>query len=193
MYYQRNKKIGIVEIIIIINVVLFVLPRFLAFILANNFFINLFYGLFALHINKDFIFTINNGAFWQLLTSIFLHGDFMHIFFNMFALYVFGKILEENWGKMKFLLLHIAPPYQIYSMSQKYKSNLSIPPLGILYIGKSLEDEGHQVEVIDCNYEQKPQIRIKQVINSVDAVGINVNSFIFKEVAQTAKWIKEQE
>ena len=42
---------------------------------------------------------------WQIITHMFMHGGFMHIFFNMFALYSFGSALEQMWGSKKFLFL----------------------------------------------------------------------------------------
>ena len=40
---------------------------------------------------------------WQLLTYAFLHGSFMHVVFNMFALGMFGAPLEYTWGNKRFL------------------------------------------------------------------------------------------
>ena len=40
---------------------------------------------------------------WQLLTYGFLHGDLMHIAFNMFGLWMFGRDLERLWGPQRFL------------------------------------------------------------------------------------------
>jgi membrane associated rhomboid family serine protease len=40
---------------------------------------------------------------WQLVTYGFLHGDMMHIFFNMFGLWMFGRELEVLWGPRRFL------------------------------------------------------------------------------------------
>ncbi len=42
-------------------------------------------------------------AFWQLLTYGFLHGSPMHIFFNMFGLWMFGRDLENFMGSRRFL------------------------------------------------------------------------------------------
>ena len=44
---------------------------------------------------------------WQPVTSMFLHGGFLHIAFNMFVLWQFGKYLEELWGTKKFLIFYI--------------------------------------------------------------------------------------
>lgn len=43
---------------------------------------------------------------WQAVTYMFLHGDFGHIFFNMFALVSFGSILEREWGAARFLVFY---------------------------------------------------------------------------------------
>ena len=40
---------------------------------------------------------------WQFVTYMFLHGGFGHIFFNMFALWMFGVELERTWGTKEFL------------------------------------------------------------------------------------------
>ena len=43
---------------------------------------------------------------WQIITHMFLHGDFGHILGNMFALWMFGSILENVWGPKRFLLFY---------------------------------------------------------------------------------------
>jgi membrane associated rhomboid family serine protease len=43
---------------------------------------------------------------WQVVTYMFLHGGFGHIFFNMFALFSFGMILEREWGLERFLIFY---------------------------------------------------------------------------------------
>lgn len=44
---------------------------------------------------------------WQLFTHMFTHGSVMHIFFNMFALWMFGSILENVFGPRKFLMFYL--------------------------------------------------------------------------------------
>ncbi|WP_338408632.1 rhomboid family intramembrane serine protease [uncultured Flavobacterium sp.] len=45
---------------------------------------------------------------WQTISHMFMHGGYMHIFFNMFALYSFGSALEHFWGGKKFLFFYIS-------------------------------------------------------------------------------------
>jgi len=44
---------------------------------------------------------------YQFITYMFMHGNFMHLFFNMFALWMFGYILENYWGPKRFLIFYI--------------------------------------------------------------------------------------
>ena len=44
---------------------------------------------------------------YQFLTYMFLHGSFTHILFNMFALWMFGSVIERVWGPKKFLFYYI--------------------------------------------------------------------------------------
>lgn len=43
---------------------------------------------------------------WQPVTHMFMHGGFWHLFFNMYTLYFFGRVLEERWGAKKFLVFY---------------------------------------------------------------------------------------
>lgn len=45
---------------------------------------------------------------WQPITHMFMHGNLLHIAFNMFALYSFGSMLEHFWGAKKFLFFYIS-------------------------------------------------------------------------------------
>jgi membrane associated rhomboid family serine protease len=61
-----------------------------------------FYQLFGLHFP-----TAPNFKVWQPITYMFMHGDVMHIFFNMFGLYMFGSQLEKYWGPKRFLTYYM--------------------------------------------------------------------------------------
>lgn len=55
------------------------------------------------------LWPINHPNFrpYQIFTHMFTHGGFAHIFFNMFALWMFGRILESVWGAKRFLLFYL--------------------------------------------------------------------------------------
>lgn len=44
---------------------------------------------------------------YQFITYMFMHGGFAHIFFNMFAVWMFGSVLENVWGGKKFLIFYV--------------------------------------------------------------------------------------
>lgn len=44
---------------------------------------------------------------WQLITHMFMHGNLTHIFFNMFALWMFGTAIERIWGAKRFLIYYL--------------------------------------------------------------------------------------
>jgi membrane associated rhomboid family serine protease len=58
-------------------------------------------ALFGLHYMQASDFKI-----WQVITYMFMHGNFTHLFFNMFALWMFGSALENIWGAKKFLIYY---------------------------------------------------------------------------------------
>ena len=43
----------------------------------------------------------------QIISHMFMHHDFMHILFNMYALFIFGQALENVWGSKRFLLYYM--------------------------------------------------------------------------------------
>lgn len=54
------------------------------------------------------LWPIQSGRFepWQIITYGFLHGGFNHVFFNMFALWMFGLPIERVWGSRKFSMYY---------------------------------------------------------------------------------------
>jgi membrane associated rhomboid family serine protease len=52
--------------------------------------------------------TVNTGfGPWQLVTYALLHGGIGHLFFNMFALYMFGLPIEQAWGSQRFVIYYV--------------------------------------------------------------------------------------
>ena len=52
-------------------------------------------------------FMADNFHFYQFITYLFLHANFMHILSNMFGLWMFGCVIENVWGPKKFLFYYI--------------------------------------------------------------------------------------
>lgn len=83
----------IIKNLIILNGIMLVLT-----LLARGFMIETF-ALFS--IESDFFRP------YQLITHMFMHGDFLHLFFNMYSLWIFGSVLENVWGPHKFFLYYM--------------------------------------------------------------------------------------
>lgn len=49
-----------------------------------------------------------NFQWWQVISHMFMHGNLMHIVFNMYALWAFGTPLEQAWGRNKFLFFYFS-------------------------------------------------------------------------------------
>jgi membrane associated rhomboid family serine protease len=54
------------------------------------------------------LWPLESGYFlpWQVLSYSLLHGSFNHLFFNMFAVWMFGTPLERSWGSRRFVLYY---------------------------------------------------------------------------------------
>ena len=78
---------------------------------------------------------------WQILTHMFMHGGFWHIFFNMYSLLMFGSILERSLGTKKYLIFYFvtglggvewlqARVFIANGIAQAYQQLLVTPTLG---------------------------------------------------------------
>ncbi|WP_400078074.1 rhomboid family intramembrane serine protease [Winogradskyella sp. R77965] len=84
-----------------------------------------FYQWFALYFPKNPLFQP-----WQVLTHMFMHGDVMHILFNMFALWMFGTAVEQVFGWKKFLIFYLLSGFgaaiiQVAFLYVQYNSGLT--------------------------------------------------------------------
>ncbi|MCS7136040.1 MAG: rhomboid family intramembrane serine protease [Nitrososphaerota archaeon] len=96
MHYVQEKP-KVVYVLILINLAVFVYM----FMLSNKDMMRFVYtfGLVP-------AFIMNGTAFHSFITSMFLHADFFHIFFNMYALFLLGRDCEVAYGSKKFTLLY---------------------------------------------------------------------------------------
>lgn len=86
----------IVKNLLIINALLY-----LGMVAASRFNIDL-NDILGLH-----FFMASDFKPFQIITYMFMHGSFGHLFFNMFALWMFGNVLENVWGAKRFLLFYL--------------------------------------------------------------------------------------
>jgi rhomboid protease GluP len=63
----------------------------------------------ALGVKDDTL--IRLGQLWRLITPVFLHASILHIAFNMYALFIFGRGIEARYGHGRFLLLYFLSGY----------------------------------------------------------------------------------
>lgn len=83
----------ITKILITINIVIFILQLVLGWDVVANFGAN--YAPF-----------VKSGKFYVLITSMFIHGNLIHLLFNMYALYIIGPQVESFYGKIKYLAIY---------------------------------------------------------------------------------------
>jgi membrane associated rhomboid family serine protease len=79
---------------------------------------------------------------YQFITYLFMHGDEWHLFFNMFAVWMFGSVLENVWGAKRFifyylitgvgaaLIQYVIYYFQIQDLTNHFNSLLDLPDYG---------------------------------------------------------------
>ena len=86
----------------------------------------------------------------QLLTHMFMHANFTHLFFNMFTLWMFGKTLENKWGAKRFLTYYLITGFGA----------------ALIYVGYI------QFQIVNISAELNPEL-INQVINPTNNTKIS--------------------
>lgn len=76
---------------------------------------------------------ILRGQYWRLLTSAFLHADFLHLLFNMYALVVLGRFVETALGKGRFLGVYLFSTLTGGIMSFLFTPNVSVGASGAIF------------------------------------------------------------
>lgn len=92
LYVARSENAYLTWSIVLINVIVFLLVRMNPRLILEFATIPLL--------------TIRFSEPYRLLTSMFTHSDVLHLFFNMFALFIFGPDIEKVLGKLRYLALY---------------------------------------------------------------------------------------
>ena len=93
----KPKKIIITYLLIAINVIMYLITLFA--------FDNFDYGLIVLGANNRLL--VLDGEIHRLITSAFLHGNLIHLFVNMYSLWIIGSQVETYIGKIKYLVVYL--------------------------------------------------------------------------------------
>lgn len=113
------KKPIVTYALIIINVIVFLLSLF------NESIIQMF------AVNRFFIADL--GQYYRLFTGIFLHANFLHLIFNMYALYVIGMQLESFLGKGKYLAVYLLSGLGGSMLSIFFDNGFSVGASGAIF------------------------------------------------------------
>jgi len=151
----------VVKNILIINLLVFLGTEFLA---GQG--INVTQYL-ALH-----YFTSDNFYPHQLVTYMFMHGGISHIFFNMFAVWMFGKVLEQVWGPKRFLIYYMATGIGA-GLIQLLVAYIRIIPLNELVTPEQMDyivTNGYELLQTNRNYSDPVSGQLNILIN-ISTVG----------------------
>ena len=163
----------VVKNLIVINVLMYLITA-----ITGNF----MYENFALFYFKSPFFKP-----FQLVTHMFMHGGFAHILFNMYALFIFGSVLERVWGSQKFLFYYFVTGI-----------GAALLHLGVM----ALQLRGYIADLNAGDLLARAQIQDILVTPTVGASGAvfglllaygmlfpnNIMQLIFPPVALKAKW-----
>lgn len=94
-FKQFLKLYPIVSTIIAINFIVYILTILPVF------------GDFIFYAGMSVNYLISEGQWWRIITSVFIHGGFIHVLFNMFSLFLFGPELEKIAGKARFITIYL--------------------------------------------------------------------------------------
>jgi len=76
---------------------------------------------------------IKSGEIWRLITGTFLHAGIIHLFTNMYSLYIIGSQLENFVGKKKFTIIYLLSAISGSLMSSVFSDSLSVGASGAIF------------------------------------------------------------
>jgi len=105
----------------------------------------------------------------QLITYMFMHGGFTHILFNMFAVYMFGRVLEGVWGQKRFLIFYMVTGVGA-GLIQMLVAYIRIVGLGDAVTPEVMDlilTEGYQATLENKNFTDPFLYNLNGLINGV--------------------------
>ena len=96
-----GRRMTLVQILIIINVVVFLIDSILRGSLRGHTFAPISWGYFSFHM------AFGEWQVWRIFTYQFLHGGLLHLLFNMIGLHFFGPMMEAYFGRRRFLAFYL--------------------------------------------------------------------------------------
>lgn len=76
---------------------------------------------------------IRQGEIYRLISSVFIHASLVHVFCNMYALYVIGPQLESYLGRYKYLIIYLVSGITGNLLSMVFSSNMSVGASGAIF------------------------------------------------------------
>lgn len=145
----------VVKNLLILNVIAFVLS-----IVLESFYRIDISDILGLHY-------ISSNAFKpvQFVSYMFLHADIGHIFFNMFALWMFGSVLENFWGPKRFFTFYIVTGIGA-GIIQMLVAYFRLQMLGLESIPDVIFTEGLQIIQNNQNYLDPTLGEVNAIINA---------------------------
>jgi len=92
--------------LIILNVAIFFVQMMFSFVGTGEQITSLS-DVLTFYLGLRPVLVIEKYYIWQLSTYMFLHGGFLHLFLNMYALLIFGVPVEQAWGGRRFLIFYL--------------------------------------------------------------------------------------
>lgn len=109
---------------------------------------------------------------YQIITHMFMHGGFAHIFFNMFALWMFGTAIERVWGPKRFLIYYLVTglgAFVLHYLVVAYQVNQLAAELGSEAISM-VRDQGLDLLLSGRNYSN-PELGQLNLLFNTPVVG----------------------
>lgn len=114
----KPKKIIITNILIVINVLMFLLTFMfpnLIYAFANN------------------LALVKMGQYYRIITSVFVHANIFHLLCNMYSLYIIGSQVENFLGKKKFIFIYLSSAVVGSLLSLSFSSGFSVGASGAIF------------------------------------------------------------